>query len=156
RYTVPAGVSVGDCLARLLREASHRTRKQLLAAGRVRVNGAIVRNAAAALATGDVVEVASKRPPSALPHGLVLGHEDDDVVVVDKPPGLLTIATETERQRTAYAHLTTRERTRTPPGRIFVVHRLDRLASGLLVFARSVPAKRTLQAAFAAHAVERT
>jgi 23S rRNA pseudouridine1911/1915/1917 synthase len=39
---------------------------------------------------------------------------------------------------------------------VFVVHRLDRLASGLLVFARSAAAKRTLQAQFAAHAVERT
>jgi 23S rRNA pseudouridine1911/1915/1917 synthase len=156
RYTVRAPVSIGDCLVRLLREASHRTRKRLLAAGRVRVNGAVVRNPAAALAVGDVIEVGSKGAPPTLPRGLVVVHEDDDVVVVDKPPGLLTIATETERLRTAYAHLTARERTRTPPGRIFVVHRLDRLASGLLVFARSVPAKRTLQAAFAAHAVERT
>jgi len=46
--------------------------------------------------------------------------------------------------------------TRSPPARVFVVHRLDRLASGLLVFATSPGAKRALQAQFAAHTVERT
>src|SRR5205823_3055428 len=70
--------------------------------------------------------------------------------------GLLTIATERERERTVYAHLMARARTRKPPARVFVVHRLDRLASGLLVFATSPGAKRALQAQFAAHTVERT
>jgi 23S rRNA pseudouridine1911/1915/1917 synthase len=75
--------------------------------------------------------------------------------VVDKPAGLLTIATERERVRTAYAHLMAYAGTRTPPARVFVVHRLDRSASGLLVFATSIAAKRALQAQFAAHTVER-
>ncbi len=155
RYTVPTAVSLGECLARLLGEASGRTRKQMLAGGRVRVNGTITRRAAAALAAGDVVEVVAKPPPSALPRGLALVHEDDDVIVVEKPAGLLTIATERERVRTVYAHLTARARMARPPARVFVVHRLDRLASGLLVFAKSPAAKRTLQAGFAAHTVER-
>jgi 23S rRNA pseudouridine1911/1915/1917 synthase len=47
-------------------------------------------------------------------------------------------------------------RRRKPPGRVFVVHRLDRRASGLLVFATSAAAKRALQTQFAAHTVERT
>jgi 23S rRNA pseudouridine1911/1915/1917 synthase len=76
--------------------------------------------------------------------------------VVDKPAGLLTIATERERVRTAYAFLTAHARVRRPPARVFVVHRLDRAASGLLVFATSPAAKQTLQAQFAAHDVERT
>src|SRR5207244_1946791 len=61
-----------------------------------------------------------------------------------------------ERERTVYAHLMARARARKPPARVFVVHRLDRLASGLLVFATSPGAKRALQAQFAAHTVERT
>jgi 23S rRNA pseudouridine1911/1915/1917 synthase len=75
--------------------------------------------------------------------------------VVEKPAGLLTIATERERDRTAYAWLTAHARARRPPARVFVVHRLDRAASGLLVFALSPGAKRALQAQFAAHAAER-
>ena len=156
RYTVPAPVTVGDCLARLLATASGRTRKQLLAAGRIRVNGTVVQRADTPLDAGDVLEVAPRTSGASLPRGLALVYEDDDVIVVDKPAGLLTIATERERERTAYAYLMARAHARRPPARIFVVHRLDRGASGLLVFATSAEAKRQLQAQFAAHTVERT
>src|SRR5207247_1177777 len=114
------------------------------------------RRADTALAAGDVVEIAARGPRAALPPGLVLVYEDGDVIVVEKPAGLLTIATERERERTVYAHLMARARTRKPPARVFVVHRLDRLASGLLVFAMSPVVKRALQSQFAAHGVERT
>jgi len=106
----------------------------MLATGRVRVNGATAHRADTVLAAGDVVEVAARSRGAALPGGLDLVYEDEDLLVVDKPAGLLTIATERERQRTVYRHLTARARARRPPGRVFVVHRLDRLASGLLVF----------------------
>src|SRR5437867_8805278 len=117
----------------------------MLAGGRVRVNGTITRRADVALAAGDVVEVAPRGSRAALPPGLALVYEDDDVIVVEKPAGLLTIATERERERTVYAQLTAHARARKPPARVFVVHRLDRLVSGLLVFALSPGAKRTLQ-----------
>jgi tRNA pseudouridine32 synthase/23S rRNA pseudouridine746 synthase/23S rRNA pseudouridine1911/1915/1917 synthase len=73
--------------------------------------------------------------------------EDDDILVVDKPAGLLTIGTDRERSRTAYFALTEHVR-RTSPGprsRIFIVHRLDRETSGILVFAKNVESKLTLQ-----------
>jgi 23S rRNA pseudouridine1911/1915/1917 synthase len=155
RHTVAQPGSLGACLAGLFREASGRTRKQILGGGRVRVNGAVVRSATARLAAGDVVEIGARTPRPALPPGLVLVHEDEDVIVVEKPAGLLTIATERERVRTVYAHLMALAATRKPPARVFVVHRLDRRASGLLVFATSPGAKRALQAQFAAHTVER-
>jgi len=75
-------------------------------------------------------------------------HEDDDLVVVDKPAGLLTIGTAREKVRTLHAALFERERRRRRGGRVFVVHRLDREASGLIVFAKSEGAKRALQAQF--------
>jgi len=156
RYTVRVPVSLGACLGCLFAEASGRTRKQMLAEGRVRVNGATARSAGTTLAAGDLVEVTPRRPRAALPPHLDLVYEDDDLIVVDKPAGLLTIATDRERQRTVYAYLTGRARTRRPPARVFVVHRLDRRASGLLVFATSPVAKRMLQTQFAAHTVERT
>jgi len=154
---VRAPGSLGECLGHMLAGASGRTRKQMLTGGRILVNGSPARRADVALAVGDVVEIAAKQPRRpALPSGLELVHEDEDIVVVDKPPGLLTIATDRERERTAYAQLTARARASTPPGRIFIVHRLDQRASGLLVFATSPAAKRMLQEQFAAHTVERT
>jgi len=94
-------------------------------------------------------------PPATFPPALRLVHEDDDLIVVDKPAGLLTIATERERQRTAYRML--RDYVGARPGRqrLFIVHRLDRETSGLLVFAKSEPVKRALQAQFEARTVER-
>jgi 23S rRNA pseudouridine1911/1915/1917 synthase len=148
---------IEEGLARLFPGASRRTRKQMLEAGRVRVNDAVVRRAATPLAAGDVVEIGPRlrRAAAAPPPGVRIVHEDRDVIVVDKPPGLLTIATARERRRTLYAALTAHARTRRPPGRVFVVHRLDRRASGLVVFAATPAAKRALQAQFRAHTAER-
>jgi 23S rRNA pseudouridine1911/1915/1917 synthase len=150
-----AGETLGERLVHLLPEASGRTRKQLLVAGRVRLNGAIVRDARRPLAAGDRVEIAARSRGTPPSHGLEVVHEDRDVLVVVKPAGLLTIATVRERQRTAYAALRAHLAARRPPERLLIVHRLDRDASGLLVFAKSPEAKATLQADFAAHAVER-
>ncbi len=82
-----------------------------------------------------------------LPKGLVILYEDTDILVVDKPPGLLTIATDKEKSRTAYFILTdyVRKGCVKSRKRIFIVHRLDRDTSGILVFAKSEQAKFSLQ-----------
>jgi tRNA pseudouridine32 synthase/23S rRNA pseudouridine746 synthase/23S rRNA pseudouridine1911/1915/1917 synthase len=82
-----------------------------------------------------------------LPHGVVLLYEDEDILVVDKPGGLLTISTAKEAERTAYwvAMDYVRGGIAKSRNRIFVVHRLDRETSGLLLFARNERAKRQLQ-----------
>jgi tRNA pseudouridine32 synthase/23S rRNA pseudouridine746 synthase/23S rRNA pseudouridine1911/1915/1917 synthase len=85
--------------------------------------------------------------PRFLPKGIRILHEDRDILVIDKPPGLLTIATDKEKTRTAYSHLTeyVRKGSRTSRKRIYIVHRLDRETSGILVFAKSLQAKLNLQ-----------
>jgi len=82
-----------------------------------------------------------------LPKGLVIIHEDKDILVVDKPPGLLTMGTETEKSRTAYFALTdyVRKGCAKSKNRIFIVHRLDRDTSGILIFAKNQQAKLRLQ-----------
>ncbi len=91
-----------------------------------------------------------------LPPDVRLIHEDRDCLVVDKPAGLLTMATAVEKRRTLYAMLFELLRRRRPPERLFIVHRLDREASGLLVFAKSEEAKRRLQEQFKDHSAGRT
>ena len=85
--------------------------------------------------------------PGILPHGLVILHEDRDILVVDKPAGLLTIGTESDKSRTAYFILTdyVRKGSARSRNRVFIVHRLDRETSGVLVFAKSEEAKLRLQ-----------
>jgi 23S rRNA pseudouridine1911/1915/1917 synthase len=81
--------------------------------------------------------------------------EDDSVVVVDKPAGLLTMATEREKMNTVYAALRAELNSRRPVEKLFIVHRLDREASGLLVFAKSIEAKEYLQDQFKDHSAGR-
>jgi len=82
-----------------------------------------------------------------LPRGLAILHEDRDILVVDKPAGLLTMGTESDKTRTAYFVLTdyVRKGYSKSRNRIFIVHRLDRETSGILVFAKTIDAKLSLQ-----------
>ena len=82
-----------------------------------------------------------------LPHGLVILYEDSDVLVVDKPAGLLTMGTDSDKTRTAYFFLTdyVRKGYSKSRNRIFIVHRLDRETSGIVVFAKNVETKIRLQ-----------
>jgi 23S rRNA pseudouridine1911/1915/1917 synthase len=82
-------------------------------------------------------------------------YEDRSVIVVDKPPGLLTMGTDSEKLNTLYAMLRAHANSRRPPERIFIVHRLDREASGLLVFAKTIEAKQYLQDQFKDHSAGR-
>ena len=83
-----------------------------------------------------------------LPLGLEILYEDRDILVVDKPAGLLSIATDKDRERTAYFILTdyVRKGSAKSRNRVFIVHRLDRETSGILIFARTEAAKFRLQA----------
>lgn len=82
--------------------------------------------------------------PYRLPHGLGILYEDRELIVVDKPSGLLTTAAGAERERTAYWILCEYLRRRGEKRRAAVVHRLDRDTSGVLVFGKSEAAKRAL------------
>jgi 23S rRNA pseudouridine1911/1915/1917 synthase len=75
--------------------------------------------------------------------------------VVDKPVGLLTMATDNERSKTVYAALREYANAKKPSEKLFIVHRLDREASGLLVFAKTIEAKEKLQDQFKDHSAGR-
>jgi len=79
--------------------------------------------------------------------GFAILHEDRDLLVVDKAPGILTMGTDREKTRTVYYGLTEYVRKGQPKSRnrVFIVHRLDREASGILVFAKTAEAKVRLQ-----------
>lgn len=145
-------------LAALHPGASRRSLKQWLAGGRVRVNGDVVRRGSAQVAAEDRVVLGAPAPPQ-LAGGLRIVHENARLLVVDKPAGLLTIATARERDRTAYrlitSHLVARSSAADRRQPIFIVHRLDRGTSGLMVFAKTVEAKRFLQDQFLRRTVER-
>ena len=90
----------------------------------------------------------SKTPPRKhQPMGLSILHEDHDILVVDKISGLLTVSNEKVKENTAYYLLNNYVRKGNPKSRnrIFIVHRLDRDTSGVIVFAKNEKAKQYLQ-----------
>lgn len=89
-----------------------------------------------------------KTPPKKYqPKGLSILYEDRDILVVDKMSGLLTVSTEKVRDQTAYYLLNEYVRRGNPKSknRVFIVHRLDRDTSGVIVFSKNEKAKRYLQ-----------
>src|SRR5262245_65374713 len=135
-------------------DSSGRRVRTWLVAGRVRVGGETVRDPRTPVRGSDRVTLGPP-PPPALAAPLRLVHEDDALLVIEKPPGLLTIGTDRERERTAYRMVWAYLRGARPPRRPFIVHRLDRETSGLLVVAKTPEAQRQLQAQFAAGTAER-
>ena len=131
-------------------DSSKTTLRQLLQNRRVHVNGELTRDAKEMLAPGDRIEVVAKSDQRVLPEGLTILHEDTDVIVVLKGNGLLTVATERDRENTAQAYLNAYLR-----DRVHVVHRLDRETSGVLVFAKNFHARERLKDQFAEHSVDR-
>ncbi len=94
-----------------------------------------------------VMPVSNKIRKRHQPQGVIVLHEDRDIVVIDKAPGLLTMGTGREQEKTAYYRLTdyVRKGNHKSRERIFIVHRLDRDVSGILLFARTEKAKVALQ-----------
>jgi 23S rRNA pseudouridine1911/1915/1917 synthase len=143
-----------DRLAQLFPDSSRTTLRQMLQHGRVRVNGDVEKDAKRKVALKDAIDVLDKRTARLLPPALTLLHEDRDLLVIVKANGLLTVATERERDTTAQAFLN-HYLGAIGEDRVHVVHRLDRETSGVLVFAKTFHARELLKEQFAAHSVDR-
>ena len=77
--------------------------------------------------------------------GVKVIFEDDDIIVIDKKSGLLSVGSEKEKKQTAYRIVTNHIQQLNPVARLFVIHRLDREASGLMVFAKNKQAQVDLK-----------
>jgi 23S rRNA pseudouridine1911/1915/1917 synthase len=127
----------------------------MLSQGRISVNGVPCPFANHPIVPGDALEIGPRRTPQKLPHGLDILCEDSDILVVQKPDGLLTVATIDERDRTVFAYLRNYLRERNPKQKLYIVHRLDKFASGILVFAKSERVQSALQDVFHRHDIQR-
>ena len=105
KRTVAEATTLLDFLSTMFPDSSKTTLRQMLQAGRVRVSGAVEKDARRMLERDDLVDVSQKPNQRVLPLGLGILHEDDHVLVVFKDRGLLTVATERETKTTAQAFL---------------------------------------------------
>ncbi|MFD1678160.1 RluA family pseudouridine synthase [Alicyclobacillus fodiniaquatilis] len=121
--------------------------KSLLTRGQVMVGNRVVTRHDHLLAAGDkvtILQTGSVQGREAMA-GVKIIYEDESLLVINKPPRLLSIATDEEKERTAYRILNEYVQERNPRARLFIVHRLDRDTSGLMMFAKSEAVKNQLQ-----------
>jgi 23S rRNA pseudouridine1911/1915/1917 synthase len=135
-----------ELLKLLLKDIPGKSRnniKSILARGQVSINNKVIRQYNHIVKAGQ--EVLINWNIEELPEGLNIVYEDEDIIVINKQSGLLSIATTKENQQTAYSILSDHIKKRDQKNRIFIVHRLDKETSGLMLFAKSQTIKDKLQ-----------
>ncbi|MDD2398696.1 MAG: RluA family pseudouridine synthase [Bacilli bacterium] len=120
--------------------------KAYLARGQITVNGAPIRQFDFLLSPGDIIRV-EDRPIKRVTSKIKLKvlYEDEQLVAINKPAGLLSVASDQEKNITAYRLVNDYVQLKDPHTRIFVVHRLDKETSGVLLFAKDNEIRNILQ-----------
>ncbi|SDL62894.1 RluA family pseudouridine synthase [Paenibacillus jilunlii] len=145
-YTVEEPAELLAFLLKTLVSRGRNSIKSMLSRGQVSVNGKAVTKHNFQLHPGQTVTIDFEKPIQAKEMiGLTIVHEDDDLIVIQKEAGLLSIATGEDNELTAYRQLMEHVRQSNPHNRVFVVHRLDRDTSGVMMFAKSEQLQQTLQ-----------
>ena len=139
REEVDTAQSILDWLIKQFPTAKRQTLKRMVQAGRVTVNGRKVATLKHPLTEADRVGVDEGPParPAKPPNTLRIVYEDEDILVLDKPIGLLTSTVPREPRPTLWAIAKEFIQGREPTARVGLIHRLDRDASGLLVFSKN-------------------
>lgn len=119
--------------------------KSLLSGHYVSVDGAPVSQYNLQLTKEDTVIVSKMRISKKTRANLPIIYEDDEIVAINKPSGVLSIASDREKARTAYRMVNDYVQQKDKHNRIFVVHRLDEDTSGVLIFAKNPRIKDALQ-----------
>lgn len=141
--TEPTGLL--DFLLLKLNNRSRNHVKSLLAHREVVVDGNIVTQYDYPLTEGQTIRIVRSVNRGQKQKDMQILYEDLDLIVINKPAGLLSIATDHEKELTAYHFLTDYVRRSDPKGRVLIVHRLDRDTSGVLIFAKNERMKLALQ-----------
>ena len=144
-------------LFQLLSEQSKSSVKALLTHRQILVNGNVTTQFNTPLMPGDEVTVSYERGKVELNNPLLhIVWEDDDLIVVNKKNGLLSVSNARVKERTAYHILSDYVKKANPRNKIFVLHRLDRDTSGLMMFAKNQRVQKSLQSNWNSAITQRT
>ena len=146
-----------DFLCRVMPDRKRSSIKQLLKFGSVMVNGDVTSQFNVPLNQGDTVKVNLTRAfPVFYNRRVKIVYEDDDIIVIEKGYGLLSMGNEKIKDGTAYSILKDYLKEKDPRNKIFIIHRLDRDTSGLMMFAKTIEAKEAMQHNWNNMVLERT
>lgn len=126
----------------LLNYYNKKSVKNLLRYKQVNVNGKIISQFNYQLKINDIVIIDKNNSNNLL---LEIIYEDDELIVINKPSGLLSIATNNEKDKTAYHYVGEYLKSKNRNAKVFIIHRLDRDTSGILMFAKNEVIKNKLQ-----------
>jgi 23S rRNA pseudouridine1911/1915/1917 synthase len=147
-----------DLLIRRFPNAKKQTLRRMVEQRRVRVDGKPALSVKQPIDENQKI-IIDDRPkpvgPESIPPPFPIVFEDPDLLIIDKPAGLLTSTVPHERRPTALALARDYVGHHDPRPRAGLIHRLDRDASGLLVFSKNHEAFRSLKEQFFKHTVER-
>lgn len=120
--------------------------KALLKYDQIRLEGTVTNQFDIPVAPGQTISINFSRPWQTLSNPrLRIVYEDDDIIVVNKGYGLLSVGTDNKKEGTAYSILRDYIKRLNPANKLFIVHRLDQHTSGLMLFAKSIKAKEAMQ-----------
>ncbi|NGX47705.1 MAG: Ribosomal large subunit pseudouridine synthase D [Chlamydiae bacterium] len=142
-------ISLLELLQELAPESSKNRLRSWVEKGRVLVDGKAPKHVNQMVKDGQEVTVGAK--PKYVQEDLKILYEDEDLVVIDKPKGLLSVATDLEKEKTVHALLKHRFHNRM----VYPIHRLDQESSGLLVFAYTKEARDHLKEQLEKRTMER-
>ncbi len=130
--------------------------KSLLRDKQILVNGQPVSQFNFVLQVQSKVTVGLEKPVEKINyHGLKIIFEDEHLIVIDKKEGMLSIATDRVKDNTAYSILGKHVKRYDPRNKIFVIHRLDRETSGIMMFAKNPEVQRMVQETWGPETKER-
>lgn len=133
-------------LLHLCADRKRTTVKDWLRLGQIMFNGAVVTQFNLAVHAGDNIAINTSRQWQVFNNPrLKIVYEDDDIIVVEKGYGLLSMGNERVTTGTAYSLLKDYVKRKDPRNKIFIVHRLDQHTSGLMMFAKTEEAKVAMQ-----------
>ena len=165
KFTIENATNLLDALTECMPNTSRSKLRKMLTEGRIHVDGAPEHKAKKELEIGSQIEILSRvkaleTTPAPVSKqkksNLSILWEDDAILVVEKPAGLLSIATDKLERDTLHARCVDHLRLADEKNWCFIVHRLDRDTSGVMVFARHQRHKEYLQNQFAEREVHRT
>ncbi len=142
-YSVKSDCTVQEFFERQMSGKSRTAQRQLLSKGAVRIGPRVLKKLDDLILAGSTITIEPKPEPRfIMPEGLRIVYEDDWLLVVHKDAGLLTIATDNEKEHTAFAYLSAYLKFYHKDDKVFIVHRIDRWTSGLLIFAKDESVQR--------------
>lgn len=144
-YPVDHPCELLEFLFSIFPNQSRNSVKSLLSSHKVSVDGAPTSQFNFKLYPGDTVIIAKEPIKKKTRSNLPIIYEDNEIIVINKPSGLLSIASDKEKSSTAYRMLSDYVQQKDKHNRIFVVHRLDEDTSGILMVAKNVEIQQKLQ-----------